>query len=113
MDQQSGTGQPVQQVSKRPHIGLLIVSALLIVVGFMLIQGDVSCGSQTMQAGDKCVSSTSGKSQTYEEVRQADVAEAIRFGVAAVIVAGLAITIGLFRKPRRPSQSQTGSESAD
>ncbi len=98
----SPASQP--KVSKLPSIVLLVVAVLLMVYAFTIVGGGVSCGSQTMTRGDKCVSTSSGKSQTYEEVQESTRNRAIAFGAAGVLVAGAAITIGLVRRPKRSQQ---------
>lgn len=102
-----------KKVSRHPNIILLVVAVGLLVLGFTMASGEVTCGGNVMSPGDKCVSYESGEEQTYDDVRQAQRTAPLRFGGAAVIVAGVAVVIGLRRKPLPPDPETTDPETAD
>lgn len=99
-----------KKVRRHPNIILLVVAVGLLVLGFTMAQGEVTCGGNVMNPGDKCVSYKSGEEQTYDDVRQAQRTAPLRFGGAAVVVAGVAVAIGLRRKPlpSEPEQAENG-----
>lgn len=95
---------------RHPNIILMVVAVGLLVLGLSMASGEVTCGGNAMSPGDKCVDYKTGASQTYEEVRLAQRTAPLRFGGAAVVVAGVAVLIGLRRKPIPKDSEATAAE---
>lgn len=89
------------KAKKHPSIGLLVVAAIVFVGGVFLGSQGLTCGSQPMSPGDRCVQN--GKTRSYEDMKRSHEQLPVRFGFLAVGIALVAVVVGLRRRPDDPS----------
>lgn len=73
----------------------LVIGAVIVGIGTVLVQSEVTCGDRVMRSGDTCVTSTSGGRvvgrTSYREAQESQQS----FGGFVLIVGGLAVAGGI------------------
>jgi hypothetical protein len=94
---------------KHPVWGLLALAGFC-AFGFIMSLGAVSCGSETMSPGSKCVSYQDGYERTHEESSRDQEAFRTGFGIGAAVLAFASVVLGLRRRPSDPQPDRQAWE---